>query len=57
MIMEEREGDEQRLLQFMISISISRGESLVLDSRSSITGNSTMWTSLIDSWRWAMGGM
>ena len=57
MIMEEREGDEQRLLQFMISISISRGESLVLDSRSSITGNSTMWSSLMDSWRWAMGGM
>ena len=57
MIMEEREGDGQKPLQFMISISISRGDSLVLDRRSSITWNSTMWTSLMDSWRSVMGGM
>ena len=57
MIMEEREGEEQRLLQFTISMSIFRGERLVLERRSCITGKITMWNSLMCSWRLEMGGM
>lgn len=57
MMMEESEGEGQKPLQFTMRISISHGESLVLDRRSSMTGKSTICTSWMDSCRWVLGGM
>lgn len=49
MRMEESEGEGQNPLQFTMRMSISRGESLVLERRSSMTGKSRIWASLMDS--------
>jgi hypothetical protein len=57
MIMEVSEGVGQKPLQFTIRMSMSRGESLVFDSRSSMTGKRTIWTSLMESRCWVLGGM
>ncbi|KAL0548595.1 hypothetical protein IC582_013050 [Cucumis melo] len=57
MTMDDREGEGQKPLQLTIRISMSEGERWVLVKRSSMTGNSTIWTSLMDSCRWVLGGM
>ena len=57
MIMEVSEGVGQKPLQFTIRMSMSRGESLVFDSRSSMTGKRTIWTSLMESRCRVLGGM
>lgn len=48
-IIEDKEGEGQNPLQLTIRISMSRGERLVLERRSSNTGNRAEWTSSIES--------
>lgn len=56
-MMEERDGEGQKPLQLTMSMSMSLGETLVLDKRSSKIGKRTIWASWIAASWVDLGGM